>query len=86
MYSALSRSVGCRRSTGRLATLTDQGQELLERTAPGHVEAVRRAVFDVLTPEQVRQLTEIGEAVGAALQRADDGTEAEPEALPWRRR
>lgn len=70
----------------QLATLTDQGQELLERTAPGHVEAVRRAVFDVLTPDQVRQFAEIGEAIGTALQRGDDGTEAEPEALPWRRR
>jgi len=69
----------------QLAVLTEQGRQLLERAAPGHVEAVRRAVFDVLTTEQVRQFAEIGEAINAALQRADTAA-ADPEALPWRRR
>ncbi|GAA0296309.1 MarR family winged helix-turn-helix transcriptional regulator [Kineococcus aurantiacus] len=44
-----------------LATLTDAGWEQLVTAAPGHVGAVRRVVFDALTPEQVRQLGEIGE-------------------------
>jgi len=71
----------------QLAALTEQGRHLLERAAPGHVAAVRRAVFDALTPDQVRQLAEIGEAVSAALQREDaDAREAGPEVLPWRRR
>ncbi|MER5193989.1 MarR family winged helix-turn-helix transcriptional regulator [Streptomyces sp. NPDC002755] len=70
---------------GQLAFLTDQGRSLLEEAAPGHVEAVRRAVFDVLTPEQVRQFADIGEAIGEALVRAES-TEADPAALPWRRR
>ncbi|MEV7978770.1 MarR family winged helix-turn-helix transcriptional regulator [Streptomyces sp. NPDC086519] len=69
----------------QLAVLTPAGLGLLEREAPGHVEAVRRAVFDALTPEQVTQFAVIGEAINAALQRMDaDG--GEQGALPWRRR
>ena len=70
---------------GQLAVLTGQGRALLERAAPGHVEAVRQAVFDALTPEQVRQFAEIGEAISDALHRAENGR-TDPEALPWRRR
>ncbi|WP_062646148.1 MarR family winged helix-turn-helix transcriptional regulator [Streptomyces maremycinicus] len=70
---------------GQLAFLTDQGRTLLEEVAPGHVEAVRRAVFDALTPEQVRQLADIGEAIREALVRAES-TEADSATLPWRRR
>ncbi|MFI5472085.1 MarR family winged helix-turn-helix transcriptional regulator [Streptomyces cacaoi] len=70
---------------GQLAFLTDQGRSLLEEIAPGHVEAVRRAVFDVLTPEQVRQFADIGEAISEALVRAEN-TEVDPAGLPWRRR
>ncbi|GHB82898.1 MarR family transcriptional regulator [Streptomyces umbrinus] len=69
----------------QLATLTPQGLKLLEHAAPGHVEAVRRVVFDALTPEQVGQFAEIGEAINAALQRMDARGE-EQETLPWRRR
>jgi hypothetical protein len=46
---------------------------------------VRRAVFDALTPEQVRQFAEIGEAIGDALLRAE-GAETDSALLPWRRR
>src|SRR5829696_8649267 len=47
----------CRRSCSSdvravYAVLTDAGQELLRRAAPGHVELVRKLFFDVLTPEQ----------------------------------
>ncbi|GAA3142403.1 MarR family transcriptional regulator [Planomonospora alba] len=45
------------------AVLTDAGFEVLEAAAPGHVEAVRRCLFDRLTPEQVRLLGEICAAV-----------------------
>jgi DNA-binding MarR family transcriptional regulator len=44
---------------GALAVLTDRGFSALEAAAPRHVEAVRRAVFDVLNPEQVHQLGQI---------------------------
>jgi DNA-binding MarR family transcriptional regulator len=50
-----------KRST--LATLTDEGFAVLEAQAPGHVEAVRTALFDPLTPEQVGQLEQICNAV-----------------------
>ncbi|MFJ4785326.1 MarR family winged helix-turn-helix transcriptional regulator [Streptomyces sp. NPDC088794] len=69
----------------QLAVLTEDGRRLLERAAPGHVEAVRRAVFDVLTRDQVRQFAEVGEAINSALQRMD-AAEDDPEVLPWRRR
>ncbi|HTJ77146.1 MAG TPA: MarR family transcriptional regulator [Acidimicrobiales bacterium] len=48
---------------GALAVLTDKGFAALEAAAPGHVEAVRQNLFDLLTPEQVRQLGEISTAV-----------------------
>ena len=50
-----------RRST--LATLTDAGFAVLEQQAPGHVAAVRKGLFDALTPEQVTQLEQICTAV-----------------------
>jgi DNA-binding MarR family transcriptional regulator len=50
-----------RRST--LATLTDDGFAFLEQHAPGHVEAVRKALFDPLTGAQVAQLEQICNAV-----------------------
>jgi DNA-binding MarR family transcriptional regulator len=70
---------------GQLAVLTEAGMTLLERAAPGHVEAVRRVVFDALSREQVRQFAEIGEAIGEALHRVESA-EAGPAVLPWRRR
>jgi len=69
---------------GQLAVLTDQGADLLTKAAPGHVQAVRRVVFDALTPDQVRQLAEIGEAIAQAVQQQADP--AHPATLPWRRR
>lgn len=53
------------------AVLTDAGWELVVNTAPGHVEAVRQFVIDPLTPEQIRVLHEIGEAL---RKRALEGT------------
>ncbi len=52
---------GDRRVT--LATLTDEGYDVLAQHAPGHVEAVRSGLFDALTPEQVGQLEAICRAV-----------------------
>ncbi|MET9830346.1 MarR family transcriptional regulator [Streptomyces sp. NPDC006385] len=70
---------------GQLVELTDQGMRLLTGAAPGHVAAVRRAVFDALDPEQVEQLAAITGAVVTALKRADE-EDAYPAALPWHRR
>jgi DNA-binding MarR family transcriptional regulator len=55
---------------GHLARLTDAGFATLAAAAPGHVTAVRTALFDPLTPAQVRQLHTICQAVLANL---DDG-------------
>lgn len=65
---------------GQNAVLTDDGFEMLRRSAPGHVDAVRQAMFDRLTPEQVRSLGEIMQVVAAGLQ--PEGTDAD---LPWLR-
>src|SRR5919199_1038785 len=69
---------------GQLAVLTEQGFALLTRAAPGHVEAVRRAVFDALTPAQVHHLAEINEAILDQLTGLDREP-AYPADLPWRR-
>lgn len=41
---------------GAVAVLTDDGWDVLVAAAPGHVAAVREAVFDRLSRQQVRQL------------------------------
>ena len=58
-----------------LAILTDQGLAKVTATAPGHVEEVRRLVFDPLTKAQSRQLREIGRRILRATDadRAADG-------------
>lgn len=48
---------------GAMARLTDAGFAAIRTAACGHVEAVRMALFDALTPEQVRSLGEISEAI-----------------------
>jgi DNA-binding MarR family transcriptional regulator len=46
-----------------LVSLTAQGHRTLVDAAPVHVESVRRAVFDVLTPQQVPHLARIGKRI-----------------------
>jgi DNA-binding MarR family transcriptional regulator len=53
---------------GNFAVLTDEGWEVVQRVAPGHVAAVYEALFAALTPEQTEML---GEALRAVLQRLD---------------
>jgi DNA-binding MarR family transcriptional regulator len=50
-----------------LATLTDDGWAKVVQTAPGHVEEVRRVVFDPLTKAQSRQLRDIGHRIICAI-------------------
>jgi DNA-binding MarR family transcriptional regulator len=50
-----------------LAVLTDGGRAVLAAAAPGHVEAVRRLVFDPLTTAQARQLRTIAGRIQNAL-------------------
>ncbi|MFE0181531.1 MarR family winged helix-turn-helix transcriptional regulator, partial [Streptomyces olivaceus] len=49
---------------GQFAILTEEGYEVLRRTAPGHVNAVRQAVFDRLTPQQQEWGGGVGGVVG----------------------
>src|SRR5690606_14160576 len=65
---------------GQFAVLTDEGLEMLTRHAPGHVEAVRQAVFGRLTPEQQKSLGEIMRIVAEGLQPSEAGAD-----LPWLR-
>ncbi|MFD0022183.1 MarR family winged helix-turn-helix transcriptional regulator [Streptomyces sp. NPDC058382] len=65
---------------GQNAVLTEEGHEMLRRSAPGHVSAVRQAMFDRLTPEQVRSLGEIMQVLAGGLQ--PEGSDAD---LPWLR-
>lgn len=62
---------------GQIAVLTDAGFEYLQKTAPGHVEAVRTGLFDALTPEQVKAFGEACEAIAANLHGA--------KRVPWTR-
>jgi DNA-binding MarR family transcriptional regulator len=52
---------------GAFAVLTDTGFAALEAAAPGHVEGVRRHLFDRLTREQVGQLAAICDVVTEGL-------------------
>lgn len=48
---------------GALATLTHDGTAVLAAAAPGHVQGVRRHLFDRLSPAQVGQLRTVSEAI-----------------------
>lgn len=48
---------------GQIAVLTDEGFATLAAAAPGHVEGVRRHLFDALSPAQVDQLRRISETL-----------------------
>ncbi|WP_446214510.1 MarR family winged helix-turn-helix transcriptional regulator [Micromonospora sp. IBSANI012] len=52
---------------GQVAVLTDDGFAALAAAAPGHVEGVRRHLFDALSPAQVDQLRRISETLVAHL-------------------
>jgi DNA-binding MarR family transcriptional regulator len=69
---------------GNLAVLTDAGWEIVQQVAPGHVEAVREAMFDPLSADQTRALREALEQVLERLDpdhslRIEHGADAAPE-------
>jgi DNA-binding MarR family transcriptional regulator len=57
-----------------VAVLTEDGYAKVVETAPGHVEAVRDLVFDVLNPVQVDQLAGICSALLDGLVSEDAGS------------
>ncbi|MFD3996809.1 MarR family winged helix-turn-helix transcriptional regulator [Streptomyces sp. NPDC058583] len=65
---------------GQFARLTDEGMEVLRRNAPGHVAAVRQALFDRLSPDQVTQLGAIMRVMAEGLEPTDADAD-----LPWLR-
>ncbi|MGN6175947.1 MAG: MarR family winged helix-turn-helix transcriptional regulator [Streptosporangiaceae bacterium] len=71
---------------GQLAELTDEGYAVLVAAAPGHVEQVRRTLFDPLVPEQIDQLQAISQAILATVGNPppceDDDTCSETAAPP----
>jgi len=48
---------------GQIARLTETGFAGLAQAAPGHVETVRKQIFDALSPDQVGALRSISEAL-----------------------
>jgi DNA-binding MarR family transcriptional regulator len=58
---------------GSYIVLTPAGLAAIEGAAPGHVEAVRRVVFDALTRQQAEALGEVAELVLARLEAAPAG-------------
>ena len=73
--SQLERAGLVRRETcptderGVLAILTEAGYQVLERTAPGHLHAVRESLIDILDREQVAQLADIMDRTRRHLRR-----------------
>jgi DNA-binding MarR family transcriptional regulator len=60
---------------GAFVVLTDAGRDAIEKAAPGHVDTVRRLVFDGLSGEQVAMLETF---VGRVLSRLAPTEEAAP--------
>lgn len=66
----LACRMGCQTDRrGAFAVLSDKGFDALAAAAPGHVASVRRHLFDQLTPEQVKVLGDLSDAVIAGLTR-----------------
>lgn len=54
-----------------VASLTDEGWQLVRDAAPGHVDAVRQLVIEPLTRAQLRTLSAIGRRLRAHLDQTD---------------
>lgn len=56
---------------GAVVALTPEGWRTIRAAAPGHVESVRRHLIDLLSPQDIDTLGEIGETVVNHLNEAD---------------
>jgi len=65
---------------GALVALTAAGRRAIERAAPRHVQHVREAFLDALTPSQLDALAEISDAVLARLAQGQLGPSASRQA------
>lgn len=52
---------------GVVAVLTRQGVRKLAEAAPGHVETVRKNLFDLASPEDIQALTRVMDAIADEL-------------------
>src|SRR5579872_2278251 len=72
-----------------LATLTGHGQAKVTQAAPGHVQEIRRLVFDPLTKAQSRQLRQIGRRIMRTIDPDDRSLDDQPPPIampaeaPW---
>jgi DNA-binding MarR family transcriptional regulator len=61
--------------SGVLAEITTEGRATLERAAPGHVDAVREILIDVLTPEERKAMADgLGRVRDRIAERRQGGT------------
>jgi DNA-binding MarR family transcriptional regulator len=61
--------------SGVLAEITAEGRATLERAAPGHVDAVREILIDVLTPEERKAMADgLGRVRDRIAERRQGGT------------
>jgi DNA-binding MarR family transcriptional regulator len=60
---------------GAFVEITPQGRAAIEQAAPGHVNAVRRLVFDALSPEEI-------DAFATVIEKALDQLDNQPGRLP----
>ena len=60
---------------GAFVVITPQGRAAIEQAAPGHVNTVRRLVFDALSPEEVDAFATI---IEKALAQVDNPVERSP--------
>ena len=68
----LVRRAGCvEDGRGAFIEITPEGRSMIERAAPGHVETVRRLVFDVLGDEEATQLETLVDKLLSRIDAAD---------------
>jgi DNA-binding MarR family transcriptional regulator len=58
---------------GAFVVITPQGRAAIEQAAPGHVNTVRRLVFDALNPEEIDALATIIDKTLASLDNQAEG-------------
>jgi len=58
---------------GTMIELTPEGRALVEHVAPGHVDAVRRHLVDLLEPGEAEVITAVFQRVRDAARPASDG-------------
>jgi DNA-binding MarR family transcriptional regulator len=67
------RSCSADDARGQDVTLTEAGRAAITEAAPGHVEFVRRVVFDPLTPDQQDVLGQACHRIAEAIAAAEGG-------------